>query len=130
MQRLFYPTETVLSNKITKHRTVLSFKDSPRKPSGRRPLDSVRINSGVLGGPALFSPFDRSRLTCLIYYQLTGWLTPSAIVSWEKRRGPTMRDIWSSRKEVTQKEEREEASVLVQRLPYSTETVSSNKIGI
>ena len=38
MQRLSYPTETVLSNKITRNRTVLSFKDSPRKPLGRRPL--------------------------------------------------------------------------------------------
>ena len=31
MQRLSYPTETVLSNKITRNRIVLSFKDSPRK---------------------------------------------------------------------------------------------------
>ena len=38
MQRLPYPTETVLSNKITEHRIVLSFKDSPRKPLGRRPF--------------------------------------------------------------------------------------------
>ena len=39
MQRLSYPTETtVLSNKITRNRIVLSFKDSPRKPLGRRPL--------------------------------------------------------------------------------------------
>ena len=37
MQRLSYPTETVLSNKITRNRIVLSFKDSPRKPLGRRP---------------------------------------------------------------------------------------------
>ena len=32
-----YLTETVLSNKITRNRIVLSFKDSPRKPLGRRP---------------------------------------------------------------------------------------------
>ena len=32
MQRLSYPTETVLSNKITRNRIVLSFKDSPKKP--------------------------------------------------------------------------------------------------
>ena len=31
-QRLSYPTETVLSNKITRDRIVLSFKDSPTKP--------------------------------------------------------------------------------------------------
>ena len=30
MQRLSYPTETVLSNKITMNRIVLSLKDSPR----------------------------------------------------------------------------------------------------
>ena len=35
MQRLTYPTETVLSNKIARNRIVLSFKDSPRKPLGR-----------------------------------------------------------------------------------------------
>ena len=39
MQRLSYPTETVISNKITRNRIVLSFKDSPRKPLRRRPLD-------------------------------------------------------------------------------------------
>ena len=32
MQRLSYPTETVLSPEITKNRIALSFKDSPRKP--------------------------------------------------------------------------------------------------
>ena len=37
MQRLSYPTETVLSNNIARNRIVLSFKDSPRKPLGRRP---------------------------------------------------------------------------------------------
>ena len=30
MQRLSYPTETVLSNKIIRNRIVLSVKDSPR----------------------------------------------------------------------------------------------------
>ena len=35
--RLSYSTETVLSNKITGNRIVLLFKDSPRKPLGRRP---------------------------------------------------------------------------------------------
>ena len=37
MQRQSYPTETVLSNKITENRIVLSFQDSPRKPLRRRP---------------------------------------------------------------------------------------------
>ena len=32
MQRLCHPTETVLTNKMTKNKIVLSFKDSPRKP--------------------------------------------------------------------------------------------------
>ena len=41
MQRLSYLTETVLSNKITRNIIVLSFKDSPRKPLGRRPAVSV-----------------------------------------------------------------------------------------
>ena len=41
MQQLSYLTETVLSNKITKNRIVLSFTDSPRKPLARRPLDWV-----------------------------------------------------------------------------------------
>ena len=38
MQRLSYPTETVLSNKITGNRKILSNKDSPIKPLRQRPL--------------------------------------------------------------------------------------------
>ena len=47
MQRLSYPTETVLSTKITRDRIVLvlSFKNSPRKPLGRRPS----IGTGGMG---------------------------------------------------------------------------------
>ena len=37
MQRLSYPAETVLSNKIASNRIVPSFKYSPGKPLGRRP---------------------------------------------------------------------------------------------
>ena len=37
MQILSYPIVTALCNKITRNRTVQSFKDSPRKPLGRRP---------------------------------------------------------------------------------------------
>ena len=37
MQRMSYLTETVLPSKITRNILVLSFKDSPRKPLGRRP---------------------------------------------------------------------------------------------
>ena len=40
MQRLSYPTETVLSNNITRNRIVQSFKDSPPKPLRRRPIIS------------------------------------------------------------------------------------------
>ena len=35
MQRLSYPTEAVLTIKITRNRIVLSFKDSPQKPLRR-----------------------------------------------------------------------------------------------
>ena len=45
-QRLSYPTETVLSIKITRHIIVQSFKDSPRKPFRRRPIE--RKNNLVL----------------------------------------------------------------------------------
>ena len=38
MQRLSYPTENVLSNKITRNNIVLSFKDSPQKPLRRQPF--------------------------------------------------------------------------------------------
>ena len=41
MQRLSYPTETVLINKITRIRILLPFKDSPTKPFGRRPDDNM-----------------------------------------------------------------------------------------
>ena len=47
MERLSHPTETVLSNKIIREIIVLSFKDSPRKPLGRRPIDDDKC-SGVL----------------------------------------------------------------------------------
>ena len=42
MQRLSYPAETVLYNKITRDRIVLSFKDGPRQPLRRRPKESHR----------------------------------------------------------------------------------------
>ena len=42
MQRLSDPTETVLSNNITRNRTVLSFKDRPREPLLRRRVDLER----------------------------------------------------------------------------------------
>ena len=38
---LSHPTETVLSNKITRNGIVLSFKDSPSKPLRRRPVHPV-----------------------------------------------------------------------------------------
>ena len=41
MQRLSYQTENVLSNKSTRNRIVLSYKDSPRKPLGRRPREAA-----------------------------------------------------------------------------------------
>ena len=42
-----YLTETVLCNTITRNIIVLSFKDSLRKPLGRRPR--VANNSDILG---------------------------------------------------------------------------------
>ena len=42
MQRQSSPTETVLSNKISRNRIVLSFKDSSRKPLRRRPEGAPR----------------------------------------------------------------------------------------
>ena len=45
MLRLSYPTETVLSSKITRNRIVLPFKVSPRKPLGRRPRE--RANNEI-----------------------------------------------------------------------------------
>ena len=41
MQRLSYPTETVLTNKVTRKRIVLSFKDSHIIPLRRRPKKIV-----------------------------------------------------------------------------------------
>ena len=49
MQRLSYPTETVLSNKITRNNIVLSFKHCPRKPLRRQPLVSLQSAPTVLG---------------------------------------------------------------------------------
>ena len=52
MKRLSYPTETVLPTKITRNRIVPSFKDSPRRPLGRRPKergDEVNGEEGVEG---------------------------------------------------------------------------------
>ena len=47
MQRQSYPIETVLSNKITRNIIVVSFKEIPRKPLGRRPHDP-RLTNPVL----------------------------------------------------------------------------------
>ena len=41
MQRLSFPTKTVLSYKITRSRIVLSFKDSPRKSLEQQALANV-----------------------------------------------------------------------------------------
>ena len=47
MQTLSYPTETVSSNKITRKRVVLSYKDSPRKILGRRPQATLSLYNFV-----------------------------------------------------------------------------------
>ena len=63
MQGLSFMTETVLSNNITRNRIVLSFKDGPRKPLGRRPGTSPPSPSpeGI--------PFREAIITCLISEQ-------------------------------------------------------------
>ena len=48
MQRLSYPTETDLTKKITRNRIVLSLKDSPRKPLGRRPAFNSELESSPI----------------------------------------------------------------------------------
>ena len=62
MKRLSYPTETVLSNKITRNKFVLSFKDSPRKSLGRRPILPFEYLRGLWRRrmfPAFFQHFCR-----------------------------------------------------------------------
>ena len=56
MQRLSYPTETVLFNKITRNIMFLSFKDSPRKPLGRRPTDKSGLVFQSRSTPSYFPP--------------------------------------------------------------------------
>ena len=54
MQRLSYPTKTVLSNKITRNRIVLSFKGSAGKPLRRRPeVWGTRKSLSLFGGGAI-----------------------------------------------------------------------------
>ena len=55
MPRLSYLTETVLSNKITRNRIFLSFKDSPKKPLGRSPLRSLPPSLSCSWGSSLLS---------------------------------------------------------------------------
>ena len=64
MQRLYYPTETVLSIKIARNIKVLSFKDSPGKPLRWRPsaagdaIAAVRLPSAV---DAMLAQISRKR---------------------------------------------------------------------
>ena len=65
MQRLSYPTENVILKKITWNRIVLSFKDSPRKPLGRRPslsLHSLRPSIQEAKYSAVVLQCKRSRM--------------------------------------------------------------------
>ena len=56
MERLSYPTETVLPNKITRNKIVLAFKDSPRKSLRPRlflfqnSVPELRIRDAFRGG--------------------------------------------------------------------------------
>ena len=75
MQRLSYQTETVLSNKITRNRIVLSFKDSPRKPLGRRPKDLYTLRH----------PFTATFRSMSIAEQTNG----DGVAHWPPRRRTT-----------------------------------------
>ena len=57
MQRLSYPTETVLSKEVTRNRIVLSFKDSPRKPLGQRPTITAAAAVAVVVRPSAAAVF-------------------------------------------------------------------------
>ena len=50
MQRQSYPTENVLSNKITRNRIVLSFKDSARKPLRWQHDLGIDVTTEILTG--------------------------------------------------------------------------------
>ena len=63
MQRPSYPTETVLSNNTARNRIVLSFKDSSRKPLGRRPLENKFLLLELFLLPRLRKHFARSHTT-------------------------------------------------------------------
>ena len=62
MQRLSYPTKTVLSNKITRNIIVLSFKDSPRKPLGRRRPMPPKHDVGSFDGAQFPARFISTQL--------------------------------------------------------------------
>ena len=59
IQRLSYPTETVLSNKITRNRRALSCKESPRKPFRRRPPLKSKSSRRPLSLPSFSSWISR-----------------------------------------------------------------------
>ena len=52
MQRQSYPTETVLSKKITRNRIVLSFKDDFMKPLGQGPKESRFVEKSACDSTA------------------------------------------------------------------------------
>ena len=118
-------SNTVLSNKITRNRTVQSFKDSPRKPLGQRPvtllsvLPSFRSRHSMFDCPPLSIPkgvrteaftslsftlrplhihssvFQEALASCSYYTPPGG-----AAVSWKKReRGESERVTTKQRKE-------------------------------
>ena len=72
MQRLSYPTETVLSNNITRNIIFLSCKDSPRKPLRRRP--STPHSSSVHSFAFRLQYVHRSDTTVKLYCSFRGTL--------------------------------------------------------
>ena len=84
MQRLSYPTETVLSNKMARNRIVPSFKDTPRKPlDGRLSLyfeasERALLTNGFFDGIwHLSSPADGGRSGAAVFSRHPGLEFPS-----------------------------------------------------
>ena len=80
MQRLSYPTETILSNKINMNRIVLSHYDSPKIPLRRQPYlpncNYIRANCGgsifAQRAPMINpNPTSSSRCTPFCHFTLT-----------------------------------------------------------
>ena len=100
MQRLSYPSETVLTNKITGNRIVLSFKDSLQKPLRPRVCASLLICSKNHFGNRARDNYHFS--FCFALYFLLGIITfPSERIRDDSRNQPEaiefVIDTWRNR---------------------------------